>query len=116
MNSAKWIHLVYLDRDFNFVRVNDAYAITCGYKPEEMIGKNVDELLIANDHLENLDFIEKCHRDEASRFERRLKCKNGKEVWTIISVKSYKDEHGEFLGAFAMLTDITERKKAERDG
>ena len=40
MNGAKNFHLVYLDRDFNFVGVNEAYAKTCGYKPEEMIGKN----------------------------------------------------------------------------
>ena len=40
MNGAKNSHLVYLDRDFNFVRVNETYAATCGYRPEEMIGKN----------------------------------------------------------------------------
>ncbi len=40
MDGAKNFHLIYLDRDFNFVRVNQAYAQTCGYKPEEMIGKN----------------------------------------------------------------------------
>jgi PAS domain S-box-containing protein len=40
MNGARNSHLVYLDRDFNFVRVNEAYARTCGYTPQEMIGKN----------------------------------------------------------------------------
>ncbi len=40
MNGAMNFHLVYLDRDFNFVRVNETYAATCGYRPEEMIGKN----------------------------------------------------------------------------
>ena len=40
MNSAGNAHLVLLDRDFNFVRVNETYAASCGYKPEEMIGKN----------------------------------------------------------------------------
>ena len=36
------IHLciVYLDKDFNFIRVNKAYAETCGYDPEYFIGKN----------------------------------------------------------------------------
>ncbi len=40
INGAKNSHLVYLDRDFNFVRVNETYAQTCGYRPAEMIGKN----------------------------------------------------------------------------
>lgn len=40
MDSATASHLVYLDPDFNFVRVNATYAATCGYRPEEMVGKN----------------------------------------------------------------------------
>jgi len=33
-------HLVYLDRDFNFLRVNAAYARACQKAPEEFIGHN----------------------------------------------------------------------------
>lgn len=40
MNGAKNSNLVFLDRDFNFVCVNETYAQTCGYQPEQMIGKN----------------------------------------------------------------------------
>lgn len=40
MNGTRRANLAYLDKDFNFVRVNKAYAETCGYSPEEMIGKN----------------------------------------------------------------------------
>lgn len=32
--------IAFFDPDFNFVFVNESYASTCGYKPEEMIGKN----------------------------------------------------------------------------
>ncbi len=32
--------LVYLDRDFNFIRVNKAYANACGFPPEYFPGKN----------------------------------------------------------------------------
>jgi len=38
--AATDVMLVYLDRDFNFVWVNDAYAATCQMKPGDMIGKN----------------------------------------------------------------------------
>ncbi len=40
MNGAKNSHLVYLDRDFTLVSVNETYARTCGYRPEQMVGKN----------------------------------------------------------------------------
>nr|HPQ65902.1 PAS domain S-box protein [bacterium] len=34
------VMLVYLDLDFNFSWVNEAYARTCRLRPEEMVGKN----------------------------------------------------------------------------
>ena len=40
IDGARNYHLVYLDRDFNFVHVNEAYAKTCGYMPNELVGKN----------------------------------------------------------------------------
>jgi PAS domain S-box-containing protein len=40
IDGATNAHLVYLDRNFNFVRVNETYARTCGYTPEAMIGLN----------------------------------------------------------------------------
>ena len=36
--------IVFLDRDFNFLLVNSAYAGTCGYSPDEMVGLNHFEL------------------------------------------------------------------------
>lgn len=38
--EATDVMLVYLDRDFNFIRVNAAYAASCGRRPEELVGKN----------------------------------------------------------------------------
>nr|WP_320013283.1 PAS domain-containing protein [uncultured Desulfobulbus sp.] len=34
------VMLVYLDANFNFIMVNQAYADTCGMEPEAMVGKN----------------------------------------------------------------------------
>ena len=44
MNGAPNVHLLYLDRDFTFVLVNDTYARTCGVSPEELVGKNYFDL------------------------------------------------------------------------
>jgi PAS domain S-box-containing protein len=35
-----YTHLAYLDRDFNFIRVNSAYAASSGFKPGELTGRN----------------------------------------------------------------------------
>ena len=47
------------------------------------------------------------------RYEQRYRHKDGSTVWMHVSATSVRDaEHG-FMGSFAMLTDITERKRAE---
>jgi PAS domain S-box-containing protein len=40
IDGVKGVHLAYLDRDFNFVQVNQAFAQTCGCRPEELVRKN----------------------------------------------------------------------------
>jgi PAS domain-containing protein len=56
MDGTKNCHLVYLDRNFNFVRVNAAYAKTCGFAtPQEMIGKNHFELYPQEDNEHSLE-------------------------------------------------------------
>lgn len=38
--DATDVMLAYLDRDFNFLRVNPAYAASCSRRPEELLGQN----------------------------------------------------------------------------
>ncbi len=115
MNGARNSHLVYLDREFNFVRVNEAYARTCGYKPDEMIGKNHFALY---PHAEN-EAIFKRVRDTAEPFEVHdrpfeFPDQPGRGVtywdWTLTPVKGPK---GAVEGLVFSLHETTERKQAE---
>ena len=47
------------------------------------------------------------------RYEQRYRHKDGSTVWMHVSATSMFDAEHRFLGSFAMLTDITERKRAE---
>ncbi len=115
MNGAKNSHLVYLDRDFNFVRVNDAYAQTCGYRPDEMIGRNHFELF-PNAENEAIftrvrDSGEPVHyHDKAFEFpdhpERGLTYWD----WTLAPVK---DPFGQVVGLVFSLFDTTKQKQTE---
>ena len=51
----------------------------------------------------------------SNSFERKLLKKDNTIVWTHISGAPMINESGEFNGSFAMVTDITERKKAENE-
>ncbi len=117
MNGTKNIHLVYLDRNFNFVRVNEAYAKTCGYRAEEMIGKNHFELY---PHEEN-EAIFKRVRDSGVAVEFHDKPfvfpdqqERGVTYWDW-TLKPVKNEAGETEGLVFALIETTERKKAEEE-
>jgi PAS domain S-box-containing protein len=115
LNETENMHLVFLDKDFNFVRVNEAYAKTCGYTPEEMIGKNHFALY---PHDEN-EAIFKRVRDTGMQTEFHNKPfvfpdqpKRGVTYWDWM-LKPVKNEVGEVEGLVFSLIETTKRKKAE---
>ncbi len=115
MNSAGKAHLVYLDRDFNFVLVNETYAATCGYRPEEMVGKNHFALY---PHPENEAIFARV-RDTGEAFEVRDKpfefpdqAERGVTYWDW-TLRPVKDEDGSVTGLVFSLQETTERKRNE---
>ncbi|AAM04738.1 TPA: PAS domain S-box protein [Methanosarcina acetivorans] len=84
-----------------------------GYSLEEMIGRSL------------WDFVDEESRDILNRnmdnrrqgineiYELKLICKDSSPVWTLISAKALFNKGGEFTGSLGMLTDITDRKRAE---
>jgi len=115
MNGAKNSHLVYLDHDFNFVRVNETYARTCGYRPEEMIGRNHFDLYPNADN----EAIFSRVRDTGESFEVRDKAFEFPDQpergvtywdWSLTPVKGPDDR---VAGLVFSLFETTERKRAQ---
>lgn len=115
MDGARNSHLVYLDRDFNFVRVNEAYARTCGYKPEEMIGKNHFDLYPHEEneaifaHVRETGKPAKYH-DKPFKFPDQPERGVTYWDWTLTPVKSYD----EIIGFIFSLYETTKRKKPKK--
>ena len=104
-----------MDVDFNTTHVNQKMANMLGYSSEEMIGMPVTLFMFEED-LPDQEFCVKRRRKGISdRYERRLKHKNGNEIWMAVSATPLNDKNGKFAGSFAMFTDITKRKKAEKE-
>ena len=117
MNKTENMHLVYLDGDFNFVCVNEAYAKTCGYKPEEMIGKNHFALYPS----EEIEAIFKRVRNTGMPAEFHDKpfvfpdqSERGVTYWDW-TLKPVKNEAGKVEGLVFSLVETTERKKAKEN-
>ncbi len=116
IDSAKNLHLVYLDPDFNFVRVNHAYAKTCGYTPDKMIGKHHFTLY---PHKENEAIfagvrdsgISVMFHDKPFIFPDQPD--RGVTYWDW-TLESIKDSSGRIEGLVFSLFETTERKQAEQ--
>jgi PAS domain S-box-containing protein len=115
MNGTQNAHLVYFDRDFNFINVNQSYARTCGYRPEEMIGKNHFALYPNEEN----EAIFKRVRDTGEPFEVYDKPFEFSDqpdrgvTWWDWTLTPVKDQAGEVVGLVFSLIETTARKKAE---
>jgi len=102
-----------MDADFNLTHANQKIADMLGYTVEEMVGKPLVYFLFTEDLDDSQQRMEHRRQGMKEIFERRLQRKDGSECWTIISASPIIAEDGRFEGSFAMLTDITERKRME---
>jgi PAS domain S-box-containing protein len=108
--------LVYLDRDFNFLRVNRAYAETCHKAPAEFIGHNHFEFY---PHPENQAIFEHVRdtgepavwREKPFEFPDQPERGVTYWDWTLTPVK---DRMGSVVGLVFSLRDVTETVRARR--
>ncbi|MFW9258041.1 response regulator [Nostoc sp. CALU 546] len=95
--------------------VNQRLSQMLGYAAEEMLGRSIFDFMDQADDMaveEKLEWLKGEGRDLK---EGRLRCKDGSYIWTLISARAILNEQSEFLGAIAMLTDITDRKRTESE-
>ncbi|MCE5243135.1 MAG: PAS domain S-box protein [Syntrophobacteraceae bacterium] len=109
-NEGVWA----IDTELRIVFVNRIICDLLGYSRQELEGKSVLDFFFEEDMPDHRARIACAQNGIDEKFECRLLRKNGKPLWTIISAKSLLDDRGRYRGAFAMLTDITERKRMEK--
>ena len=103
-----------LDIGGRYVNVNRAYAHKCGYKPQEMLGRewqitvhpdDVEMLILAYQEMLTSGKVE---------VEARGVRKNGSFFYKQLTMVKACDEQGTFNGHHCFMKDITERKLTER--
>jgi PAS domain S-box-containing protein len=101
-----------LDGQFVTSLVNRRMAEMLGYEPKEMVGRKLHEYLFEDDQAEMSARIAARRHELTERYEQRYRRKDGSPVWMYVSATSMFDAQHRFIGSFAMLTDITARKRA----
>ena len=115
LDSAKNVHFVYLDREFNFLMVNEAYAKTCGYQTREMIGKNHFDLY-PNEENETIFRRVRDSGEPAEFHDKPFVFPDQPERgvtywdWTLVPTK---DDDGLVMSLVFSLIETTERKRSE---
>jgi PAS domain S-box-containing protein len=104
-----------VDADAKTSFVNDRMAGMLGYTAGEMMGRPVNDF--TNDDLrgEAGEYIAGREAGVAEVHEFPLRRKDGTELWSIMSTTPMYDNDGSYIGALAMVSDITERKRAEQE-
>jgi len=102
------------DEEYLSTFVNNRMVNLLGYEYDEILGRSLSFFLFEEDLP---DFQEKAARRRhgiAERYERRIRRKDSTIMWAHVSATPIMDKGGRFQGSFAMFTDITERKEAEK--
>jgi PAS domain S-box-containing protein len=108
-HEGMWI----VDPDGRIALANPRLGEIVGYEEAELLGKLLSELTLPEDELTKQAYLERRRRGLSDQYDFRLRHKDGSLVWVIISASPLINERGDYQGSLAMITDITDRKRAE---
>ncbi|MHC5763380.1 sensor domain-containing protein [Nostoc sp.] len=102
-----------LDRDNRTTFVNQQMATMLGYTIEEMMGTTLFSFL-DSEGLEIANaYLLRRHQGIHEAHDFKFRCQDGSDLWAIISCAPLLDNQGNYAGALGMVTNITDRKRAE---
>lgn len=109
--------LMEVDLDEKIVFANKSFCNMTAYPLEELIGKNARDIFLvegdahSDNKMENVQSLRT--EGESSAYELKIKRRDGKSLWMIISGAPVKNEEGEVIGSIGIHNDITDRKLQE---
>ncbi len=93
--------------------VNAKLAELLGYTVDEMIGMPLFAFMDAEGQALATASLERRRQGIADQLDFKLLRKDGTPIWTLVNTNPLQDDAGGYLGALAMLTDITARRQTE---
>lgn len=105
--------LAMADQNYVFTFVNERLSEMLGYSRGELVGRYILEFV----HDDYKKFMEDQMARRAKGIEKSYeidwRAKDGRRVYTLISPRGFYDANGQLTGSLGVLTDITDRKRAE---
>ncbi len=108
------VFIAQIDRDHRFKFVNRTYARRFGYEPRQVMGKHFTEVMGEEPYLAIREQLDAALRGERVEFEAEIPYASLGPRWVFVIHEPERSPEGEVVGLVAVVTDITERKQAER--
>jgi PAS domain S-box-containing protein len=99
-----------------WLRVNRALCNILEYSEEELLKTNFQDIIHREDLERHLDDLRRLRAGGVSMYQAEGRCihKQGRLVWTLLSMSPVRDENRNTVHFVVQIQDITERKRAER--
>jgi len=108
--------LLEVDNEQKILKVYDWFGDMTGYKAEELIGKNAEEVFLPQRITPKMvEENEKRKNGESGVYEIQMTKKDGSLIWVLISGAPIFDQQGKVTGSIGIHYDITDRKKLQHD-
>lgn len=107
--------VAYVHRDGTFGRTNQAYKKWFGIEPESMRNRPSSEILGEEAYAADRPRIAQVIAGEEVQFEERIRYRYGPPRWIGGTYVPHMNENFAVVGYVALIVDITERKRSERD-
>jgi PAS domain S-box-containing protein len=104
------------DGDENILIINDAYSDMLGYRPGELVGRNVREL-VPPEEVATVREMTRRKREsgESTKYELAMVRKDGERRDLFISSSPLLDRDGNYSLTIGVATDITEQKRTREE-
>jgi len=105
--------LVLTDEQERIIFVNERMQQIFGYSQEKMLRMRSYDLVGDANHplLDDKNALRRS--GQSDEYEMKIQRSNGDDVWVLIAGSPYQDAEGKVIGTIAIITDITDRKRAE---
>ena len=104
-----------VDTEENITFANPAFAHMLGYTQAELLTMNLSQLTGKDEFKRYRNYTLERKKGGISTYETCIYHKNGAPINLLVSASPLFGENAIFIGALAVVIDITERKKAEEE-
>jgi sigma-B regulation protein RsbU (phosphoserine phosphatase) len=101
-----------VNADLETTLVNGRMAELLGYTVQEMMGRPLFDFMFEKDIEQKKSQFERRRHGVSEQIEIRYRRKDGKALWARVTTSPIIGEDGSFEGALAMVSDMTEQKRA----